>query len=303
MAAESVRSSTASQSSGVNSPENRGAVEERAALVVERREDLAAQVLAPRSAGRPPNSRTARCRILDGPKPEPGENERGRPSLGALDQQLELLRAEPDVTALDEELSRLREGERQLARAHLRELASGPQPREPQRRIRARAHDHAAVRRETLERIVDGRQAFRVGHGVEVVEHDDDPVRERVHAVHELVDGRLDRAAGDAEPLERTAPEPLTHPIDGGGDVRPEPNRIVVELVEGDPGERVTTALAPAAHGRRLPVPGRGRDERQRRIDAPLQRPPDPRPVDHAGTNARNRQLRLGQRQRRLRAG
>ena len=150
--------------------------------------------------------------------------------------------------------------------------------------------------------MVDGRQAFGLGHGVKVVEHDHDPVRERVHAVHELVDGRLDRAARDAEPLERPAPEPLPHPIDGGGDVRPQPNRIVVELVEGDPCERVTTALAPAAHGRRLPVPGRRRDERQPRVAASLQCLPDPRPVDHAGTNTRNRQLRLGERQRRLRA-
>jgi hypothetical protein len=170
-------------------------------------------------------------------------------------------------------------------------------------RVCPRDDDHPRRLRRVLERIVDRGQAFGVGDGLQVVEHEYERLPKRRERVHQLVDGALDRAARDAQALERTAPEPLPHSIDGGRDVGPHPIRVVVAGVERDPGQRRVQVLAPGAHCGCLPVPGRGGDERQRLIAASIEQPSDPRPVDQATTKARGRQLRLGQRQRRLRVG
>ena len=95
--------------------ERRDAVEKRPLLLVERREDLAAQVLGhealvavegPHGGGR----------VGDRPQQEAGKHERRRPALGLLAQQFELVRPELDLAAGDQQLARLGAGERELAR-------------------------------------------------------------------------------------------------------------------------------------------------------------------------------------------
>ena len=110
--------------------EDRGAVEKRAVVLVERRENLAAQVVGHEpvvSAERPHRPR----RIVDGPQPQPGEDERSGPALGALDEHVDLLRAELELTETHEQLVRLGGGER--------ELGSRAPRRAPRRRAAARA--------------------------------------------------------------------------------------------------------------------------------------------------------------------
>ena len=117
--------------------QDRGAVEERAVVLVERREHLAAQVVgheAVVASERPHGPR----RIVDRPQPQPGEDERGGPALGPLDEHVDLLRAELELTEHHEQLVRLCGGER--------ELGSRAPRRAPRRRaaVRASAPDRRA---------------------------------------------------------------------------------------------------------------------------------------------------------------
>ena len=108
-------------------------------------------------------------------------------------------------------------------------------------------------------------------------------------------------AARHAEPPQRAPPEPRPHPIDRRRDVPPQPDRIVVAGVERDPRQRRIEVCAPSAHRGRLAVPGRSRDERQRRVMARVERPANPRPIDHAVMDARNRELGLREGDKRVR--
>ncbi len=152
--------------------EDRDAVQKRELVLVERRENLAAQVVGHEtvvSAERPHGPR----RIVDGPQPQPGEHERRGPALGALDEHVDLLRAELEMTENHEQLVRLGGGEREIGSTHLGERTGGAQPREPERRIDARDEHDVRVRRKVREGVVDRRQALPAGHRVQVVEHDD----------------------------------------------------------------------------------------------------------------------------------
>ena len=280
--------------------EDRDAVQKRELVLVERRENLAAQVVGHEalvSSERPHGPR----RIVDRPQPQPREDERRGPALGALDEHRDLLRAELEMTENHEQLVRLGGGEREIGLTHLGERTGGAQTCELERRIDACDEDDVRVRRKVREGVVDRRQAFLAGHRLQVVEHDDQLPAERGGAVEELVDRDLDGAARHAEPPQRTSPEPRPHPIDRRRDVPPQQNRIVVAGVQHDPGQRRVEARAPVAHRGRLAVAGRSCDERQRRVAAGVERPANPRPVDHAVTDARHRELGLDQRGRRVR--
>ena len=129
--------------------EDRDAAAETIELVlVERGENLAAQVLGHEalvSSERPHGP----ARIVDGPQPQPGEDERRRPALGALDEQ----RRSPPRRARDVRARRAARApppavNASSARAQLGERAGGAQAREPERRIDPRDEDQARVRRQ-----------------------------------------------------------------------------------------------------------------------------------------------------------
>ena len=202
---------------------------------------------------------------------------------------------EPDLPSLDEQLVRLRGGERQLVGAQFHECAPGTQPRQPERGIRPCDDDQARARRQMPEREVDRGKTLPIRHRLKVVEHQSQPGAVRGDRVHQLVDGMFDGAPRHAQALQRTPPEPLPDPIDGSRDIRPEPNRIVVTLVERDPREGALPALAPGAHRGRLAVARRRRDERQRRALAGIERPQDARPLDLVATRSRGLELGLDQ--------
>ena len=180
-------------------------MQKRELVPVERGENLAAEVVGHEaliSAERPHGPR----RIVDGPQPQPREDERRRPALGALDEHLDLLRAELEMTENHEQLVRLAAGEREIGLTHLGERAGGAQTCELERRIDARDEDDVRVRRKVREGVVDRRQAFLAGHRLQVVEHDDQLPAERGDVVEELVD----RASTGlpATPSRRSAPRP-----------------------------------------------------------------------------------------------
>ena len=247
--------------------EHRGAVEKRTVVLVERRENLTAQivgdepVVSAERPDRPPG-------ILDGPQPQPGENERRGPALGALDEHVDLLRAELELTETHEQLVRLSGRERELRCTHLDERPGRAQPRQPQRRIDPRDQHHVHVRGKVPEGIVDRRQGLLADHRVQIVEHNDQLTPQRRHLVHQLIDRDLDRAARHAQPPQRAPPQPRPHPIDRCRDVPPQQNRIVVASVKRHPGQRRVEICAPGPDLSRLAVPGRGNDEGQLRVAA-----------------------------------
>ncbi len=95
--------------------ERRDAVEKRPLLLVERREDLHAQILG-HEALVAVEATHGGGRIGDRPQQEAGKHERRRPALRLLVQQFELLRPELDLAAGHQQLARLCAGERELAR-------------------------------------------------------------------------------------------------------------------------------------------------------------------------------------------
>ena len=111
----------------------------------------------------------------------------------------------------------------------------------------------------------------------------------------------LDRTARHSEPPQRTSAEPRPHPIDRRRDVPPQPDRIVVAVVERDPRQRASAVCTPVAHGGRLAIPGRSRDERHRSVMAGVERMANPRPIDHAVMDTRNRKLGLRERDKHVR--
>jgi hypothetical protein len=275
-------------------PEDRYFFKEPAAVLVKRREDLATQVLdhEPMSPPEPPHGQ---CRLLDGPQPQPREDERSRPALGAPDQRLDIVRAELKTTENHQELIRLGGSECEVGDAHLDNRPSGTQRSDSQRRIRACDDHHVRVRGKVHKGVVDRRQAFLVGQRVQVVQHDDQLAPQRCYAVHELVNGGLNRAARHAKSPKRRTPEARPNPLDRRRDVPPEPNRIVIASVKRGPGQGSLEARAPHAHSRRLAIARRSRDEHQRGIATGVERPHYAWSVDHAMTQTRDRELGLNE--------
>src|SRR5829696_3595150 len=82
--------------------------------------------------------------------------------------------------------------------------------------------------------------AFAVRYAVVVVKHQYHPAREFRKVVHERGKRRFDEVGPHhAQAREGVGPEPFLRrdPTQGLDDVLPQPGRIVVLLVEGDPGE------------------------------------------------------------------
>ena len=81
-------------------------MKERPLVRIECREHFAAQILGHKAIVATERSHGPH-RILDGPQPQPREDECGRPALGALDEHVDFLGAELELTELHEQLVRL----------------------------------------------------------------------------------------------------------------------------------------------------------------------------------------------------
>ena len=122
----------------------------------------------------PPKSRTADAGIVERLEPQAGEDERGRPSLGPLHQQLNVGGLEIHVPPAREQLSRLGRREGEVARPQLDERAAGAQSAERERRVDAGQQNDAGVAGQVEERALERRQGVVAGHGMEVVEDEDE---------------------------------------------------------------------------------------------------------------------------------
>ncbi|MEM8705195.1 MAG: hypothetical protein AAGE98_01980 [Actinomycetota bacterium] len=234
--------------------------------------------------------------IVASPKREPGEDESGRPALGAIAQRCGLVVGEPFV---GEKSARFVLGEREVVGSHFDELGPDSQTRQPHTRVDTRADDQQDVFGhqfdEALERLVDPRvvdQVVVVDHqgrrwrGGELVR---DPLDQR-----ERVDGR----GGDRRP--NGALETRVEPGERADDVAPEAGRVTIRSVALQP--RAVRALTlPRSEQGRLARAGGGahqHDADERISRGGIEHVVEPIAGDEFGRERRRGQLRRHQRLR-----
>ena len=192
----------------------------------ERRQDLVGQVVAdvPSAADERLDPLIG---VLEVTQPQRRQVQARRPSLRTLDEQLDAIVRQLDPLAEDQ-LTRLVDRESQLARANLHQRPSRPQPREADRRVRARRRKHARIGRQPFDRVCERSKRTLASDRVKIVEHDRYRLAVGDQTVHQLIDGRLDRRAPGAKAHQRPTSEALTEPLDGRRQVRPQPHRVIV---------------------------------------------------------------------------
>jgi hypothetical protein len=228
---------------------------------------------------------------------EARQPDRGRPALGALDDDRRL--AVVDVHA------RRAQHRGALSRRHAQvgglELPQAPlcaQPRERERRSRApRQDDGAAGRRLLAERVQHVHGAAAVQE-VDVVEDE----HQRLDALVEQRDEPRERQRQHAGPARRQARDQLlvgsAVPSQRMREVEQQHDRVVVALVEREPRHRAGLVGGELAEQRRLPVARRRADHPHRGVGRGGQAPDQPRARDGFLPVARWRQP-PGERRRR----
>ena len=229
---------------------------------------------------------------------QPGEVEPGRPALGPLAQQGELIRVQRQGERVVEQRRGLGVAEPQLLAGDLVELGPRAQPRDPDRRLGPRRDDEVRGAGQVVEQEAHAIVHGHIGDQVVVVEH------EHVGAPGggQRVDQQRQRGVA------RGGPGSGHGGLEGGGDlearrpqrradVGPEARRVVVVLIERDPRHRrpVLDAQPFGQQARLAPSGGR-----RHQAHATVQ--PVAQPADEIGAadvpRAQLRRLDLGQQQR-----
>src|SRR5215218_340055 len=229
---------------------------------------------------------------------EGGEVDPRGPPFGTLEQHREVIGADAKPHLLVQQAIGFLLGEGELLGAELVHLSPGTQQPQRQRRVGAARNDKVDVLGKMLHE--EGHRLVGVlfGNELVVIEHQYDPMGQLGDLVYE----HGERYPG--EPLPRGAhshenigPEVLLFwhgPAQRLHYVPPQPDRIVVLLVEGDPGEGHLGFFCstPLGQERRLAVAGRGAYDAYRAVQGVMEE------LEQAATN----QL-LGTRQRRPQLG
>jgi hypothetical protein len=179
---------------------------------------------------------------------QPGKLQTGDPPFGAGRQGGHAVGGQVEPGGLAQQRGRLVLGEAQVALAHLGELAAGPQPGQRQRRVGAAGQHQPQAGRRALQQQGEAAVDRRRLDEVVVVQHQrqlsgpgDQLVDDGGH--HRLQRGRLGPAQQRGEPLADRDPRPVQR----GGDVAPEPHRVVVAGVQRHPGDRPPGVARPVA--------------------------------------------------------
>jgi hypothetical protein len=220
-----------------------------------------------------------------------------RPAFGAFGQRGRRRQVEVGRD-LAEQLRRLVDVEPEIGGAYLRQLAPSPVPGQAKRRIGAAGQHDAQLGRPVIEQEPDrGLHGVRVDQVV-VVEH-----QQRIRQVrigHDIVDQRADqRVVGRRCRGARQRAQPLGHArayrIQGGQHVPPEPHRVVVAPVEGQPGDGLSHAPDPLRQQDRLAVTRRGGHQHQPAAQPLVELVGQPAARDESWP--RTRRLKLGRQQ------
>jgi hypothetical protein len=231
---------------------------------------------------------------------EPGQVQARDPTLGAFEQQLELAVLEGKPEPLVEKQLDPVLVEPQLLLGHLPQLSAHPQSRHTHRRRNPRGDREVDTGRTALEEERDSFVDLRLADHVVVVENEHDArggKRQRVHQLGQADVLRRDR--GRCERRVDRARDCQACVAERADDVRPEANRVVVSLVQREPGEWDVAVLrrAPLGQQRGLSGPGGGLEQGQPPVQAVSQLLDQARPGDVPVTDARPLDLRRQDRQ------
>jgi hypothetical protein len=226
---------------------------------------------------------------------QPGKLQAGDPPFRAGRQGGHAAGGEVEPGGLVQQRGRLLLGEAQVGGAQLGELPAGAQPGQRQRRVGAAGHHQPQRSRQVLqqeaERLVD-----RLGlDEVVVVQHQRGLLGPGGQLVddgghHRLQRGRLGPAQQRGEPLTDRDPRPVQR----GGDVAPEPHRVVVAGVQGQPRDRAPGMAGPVAEQAGLAEAGRRTDQRQLPRHPAVEPFQQPGAGEQARPRPRPRQVELG---------
>ena len=163
-----------------------------------------------------------------------------------------------------EELGGLRVAEPELLRAELDDVGLRPEPAEPQWRVGLARDDDVGMRREPGKEVAEVPVDRRLGDLVVVVEDD----RERRPHAGELVDDDGqdlvgEGHAGGAQPASRGARKLGRGVADGGHEIGPEADRVVVAPVDRVPRDPRRGLRGPLGEGARLARPGGSGHDRE----------------------------------------
>ncbi len=180
---------------GSEAAEDGDVEQERAQPLLERHEDLVAQVVGDKPLVCAELVHGA-LRVVDAAQPQRGEEQGRRPSLRTLVQEPDLGISERDSRPVDDQPPGLFHREGKVLGAKLDEVPARAELRESQARIPAGQHDHPCTGGKACERVVERRDRALRGDGLEIVEHHDEFLAERRDSVHQLIDGSLELTGG-----------------------------------------------------------------------------------------------------------
>ena len=202
-----------------------------------------------------------RCtRVLDGAQPESGQQDRGGPTLRPRVEELQLFGLELDSLAV-ENVGRLGLGERQLSRAKLGQRPAGLQLRKPERRV---------GRAIAITRPFGGtrRSAYSIeasaSASVTVWRSSRTSTSSWPYTSMPFMSWSTELSIGPGEPPHGPPYEVAAYAPDGGRDVGPHADRVVVTRVQRHPCQRNAPRGGPGADRGGLSVSGGRGDERER---------------------------------------
>jgi len=126
----------------------------------------------------------------------------------------------------------------QIARPDLERQPVRPQRRGRERGTASRRQSQLRARGHVPAELGEGIETLRVMERVEIVQRQDDRLSDRGQRCAQTGDDlRLDRNPEGGQSIEHTWVD-RRDPVERGCDVRQQDDRVVVLLVDGDPGER-----------------------------------------------------------------
>ena len=201
----------------------------------------------------------------------------GRPAFGARDQSPGRSRLQGVRDVHFEEIYSLLHGKPQVRRPQIVNLASGPEPGERQGRVAADQKHRVETRGEMFDQEGHPRVDVCIVNKMIILENEQDPPRAARKGIDQGGEGRFEgRGLGGFQPFQSPGAGLGINGFNRGEDIAPEPVRVVIARIEGDPGcAALPVLLDKAAHPLQrqsgFAKTGSGRDQGQLLVQAGLQ--------------------------------
>jgi hypothetical protein len=195
--------------------------------------------------------------VVLAPQRQGGQLQPGGPAFGPVRQRRHGRLGQLGLHRRPEQRGGFLGGEAQVRLAQLDELPAGPEAGQRQRRVGAAGQHQPQLRWQALQQ--DGQAVVDRWRLDQVIVVQDQ--HERFGSLDQLVDQhrqhRLQRRLGALKQGIDPLTDPGSHPIQGGGDIAPEPRRVAVAAVQRQPGHRLLAAPGPVAQQAGLAEAGR----------------------------------------------